>query len=95
MFCISCSSSLKLLTISRIYKTLIRIAVQMRWYEYDDTFGWEMSESNLNSLRISCGSRVNFFTVDADLTAIHCASPSSIVVQILATVEYGPSSIIS
>ena len=59
------------------------------------TFGCEMSESNLNSLRISCGSRVNLLTVDADLTAIHCASLSSIVVQILATVEYGPSSITS
>ena len=51
------------------------------------TFGCEMSESNLISLRISCGSLVNLLTVDADLTAIHCASPSLIVVQILETVE--------
>ena len=81
--------------ISMTYKRLSSaFAIQMRWYEYDDTFGCEMSESNLNSLRISCGSRVNFLTVDADLTAIHCASPS-IVVQILPTVEYGPSSISS
>jgi len=75
---------------SRTYKCPVSIAFFFR-NEYEHTFGCEISESNLNSLIISCGSRVNFFNVDADLTAIHCA-PS---VHILAMVEYGPSSITS
>ena len=95
MFCISFSSSWRVYTISTTYKTPSAFAIQIRGMNTTITFGCEISESNLDSLRISCGSRVNFLTVDADLTAIHCAFPSPIVVQILETVEYGPSSITS